>query len=604
MDIRYEKPFELTFIYRQQHVPTRKFDVGHIVNTEPIVTLEENRQLSVLFNSDDPSARFYMDGLELLPSDEIKTDESMTPFFSPSQSPRIIYFNSDEQSNVYYPLIPGFYRIRVVVKEVEYHALIKIKPKLISEEQWERMRDELDKDLHGLAQDLIRKNLGFGTPFMDFIPSDQMLRFLIIKKHYSNVLSAICDLIQQVNYRIRKEYQMKPLSKVRSVDHVTVQHWITHPENKTVMKHPQPTVDYDLPENQWLLKIISEVSQKLNEIIDSIERYEKYMAGSFGVEDNTDQHADHRARRSAHRTLMEFFELSRKMKNSFLSIKTCPWYQLVSSKMPKSFPAALNYDSRYRALYQLYRDLHSDSVQVQLDNRYSYQWKQSSLLYEIWGFLKICKMLKSKLEYEPISGWVFDQSLEGSKFFIPVLVPGTAILLQRGNVKIRLVYDQEIPEMRKTNKYFNPIYMEGRFHTKPDLRVDVYTEDIYAGSIVIDFKYRRKDGWYGFWNPNKAVSERPTATNQLISYRSNSSSQYLYGNRIPSSIREQIRPVNETWAVYPNYNGDSNSVPSLDQEHKVRFIPLTPGESDIHLVEELKNRINQVLNIMDDIASN
>ena len=56
-------------------------------------------------------------------------------------------------------------------------------------------------------------------------------------------------------------------------------------------------------------------------------------------------------------------------------------------------------DTRYNTLYQMYLELRKDTFQVEFDSEFSYTWKRSSYLYEMWCFFRICHLLSGK--YEP-----------------------------------------------------------------------------------------------------------------------------------------------------------------------------------------------------------
>ena len=52
-------------------------------------------------------------------------------------------------------------------------------------------------------------------------------------------------------------------------------------------------------------------------------------------------------------------------------------------------PHSFIMDTRYNTLYQMYLELRKDTFQVEFDSEFSYTWKRSSYLYEMWCFFRI-----------------------------------------------------------------------------------------------------------------------------------------------------------------------------------------------------------------------
>lgn len=599
-------PFQLTFVQYERRIPVTQFstDPQHVFAEAPEIV--ENLNLEVFFDSEDSDARLYMDGLELLTERMgVELDEARQPYLPPENVAYELFRNTDE----FYPLIPGFYRIRVLAGGTEYYSLVQVVPKQITQTQWEIMRDELEAELTGLAQDLIRKNLGVGDAFLHFLPPEQLFRFLVIKKRFPSVMAALSDLATKVNFRIRKDYKMTPIDRAKGVDEVSVRYRLTHPEDQELLKTPVREVDYDLPENRWIKRMVHVLSRYLEEIETSVLSYRQTVEleleelAPFYTGRREEDAAVLREKRRVSRDLFEYSEMARKMKSSLQFIKLAPWYDQVSqvSHLPGS--PVLMYDARYRALYQLYRELNVESFEVALDSTYAYQWKRTDQLYEIWGFLRICKALSRDLGYEPVGGWIYSADFDGNRLLIPTLPPDSTILMEQGDIRLHLVYNAVLPsDSRETKAGRNPVYMLNKFHDRPDGRMDIYKGGIYAGSITLEFKYRPRHGRFPFWDPTpRTEGRRPVATNQLIAYRGDSASRHLYGDRIDPRFREQIRPVFESWAIYPTNKNPEIKV-EYDEEHHVRLLQVAPGEESEHLKEQLEQTIARMLNLFNSYA--
>ncbi|GMA60717.1 hypothetical protein [Alicyclobacillus fastidiosus] len=540
MDIPSNLPFTVRFLAGRdgQSKPVNAFftDESRLDNYPSPVQLRENSRLEVQFIADDDEARFYMDGLELLADKSVELDHTGTPYLEPSSRPYVLYTPSDE----YYPYIPGFYRIKVVVQGQSYVTSIQIVPSRISVQQWEIMRDELEVEVRGLAQAIVRKNLSVGDSLEQYIPAEHLHRFLVIRQHFPTVMAALADLVEMVNYRIRTEYRLLPVERVKAIDEVTIRHRLTHPDYVDTLKAPVRDVDYNLPENQWIARIVSTVRTYLDDVIRSLDSYRDYIQSELNeqllfAEDRrqtSGESAVIRGHRMVLRELDLFAEHARKMLHSVQLVTRSTWYESVRQTRPSYVPHVLLQDPRYRALYRMYRDLHADNVQVKLDPAFAYQWKRTDLLYELWGFLKLCTAFSDGLSFVPKRGWIYDSAQTASEeLFVPVLMPDTFIVLEKEEVRVHLVYNATLPSRAsQTNLEVTPMHMPGGFHNRPDARIDVFHRNVYCGSVMMDFKYRHKS-W--FWNPNPRPAKRPPATNQLISYSNDSKSSWLLGGYLP-----------------------------------------------------------------------
>lgn len=596
MVTRSDLPFQLSFQQYNRVVEIDRFSTDPDLDVEDVPELKENQELLLHFRSRDEEAQFYMDGLEVL--DErfgLEVDSHRMPFLLPQEEPWPLFKHTDE----YYPLIPGFYRIKVISQGVAWHTAVRIVPKELTVPEWETMRDELEAQLRGLAQDLIRKNMGLGDPLLQFLPPEHLFRFLVINKHFRVMMAALSDLRTRVNHRIRKSYRIVPANRAKSTDQETVRHRLTHPE-ETGLKTPVREVDYDLLENRWVRHIVHVLSRYLDDITVSLQEYTAQIEREieefhvrFPARELT---AYLRERQRIRKDLDAYVDKALSMLHGVQMIMTAEWYGEVAKKIPTSVSPVLLQDPRYRALYHLYRELKSESLEVSLDTSYAYQWKRTDLLYEMWGFLKIVHMLTQQLHYEPVSGWLFDHRADGNKIFIPSLPEGTCIQLQKDDVRLHLHYNAEIPNREDTDGARTPLYLLSSYHNRPDGRMDVFKDDVYLGSLILEFKYRPRYGRYPFWNVTPLSSaKRPVSTNQLIAYHGDSAST-RFGGLKESRWSSRTRPVYETWALYPRRTGDTLAdLNEYFEGYHVRLLVLTPGDDNAQVVDQLTQTLHQIL---------
>ena len=587
-------PFSLQFIQYGRTTPVTQFfsDANQLYtgDQQAVIELVENLDLAVLFECDtDENARLYMDGLEMIPGRQVEMDDSGDSFFYPSPQPYFM-FRPD-----YFPLIPGYYQVRVSVHGIDYYALVKIKPKQISEEQWEVMCDEIEQKVKGLAQDLVYKNLGGHIPYADVVPPRVLLQFFVLQKHFSSVMAALSDLYDKVNFRIRKEYRMVPVDRAKVIDQETIRYRLRHPEQKNTLRTPHRDTNYDLPENRWVKKIVGDLIATLAQFIQSIDncirtvqqdldniqqfRYQESTQGVISEKQNLLEKLRH------------FAETGRKMRAAFEIIKTAPWYKQVSALRGGNVPHVMHSDSRYRALYQLFRALKQEVEAVELAPSYKFQWKRTDRLYEIWGFLQMMDCLSQRLGYTPVRGWFYDRSFSRKKYIIPTLPPNTSIVYRKRDVELHLVYDGSIPLVsQETSLMERPLFMRDT-HNRPDGRLDVYQKGMYLGSLLFDFKYRPQRN---IWDPSKVNSNtRPPFMRQLAAYGTSCGSLFLF-DRKANKAYQDVQPVQEVWAIYPTER-EGGTGPLFYPDHRLKLIKLSPNQSKDHIVDQLRLVIETIL---------
>ena len=535
---------------------------------ERVAEIKENLGVTITFRSSQADAQFFMDGLETLPEPRLNVDPvEGDVFLAPSEEPITLYDHSEK----YYPLIPDLYRIVVISNGQRYYSWIKILPKQLEEAQWETMKQEVEKELTGLARDLLMKKTGLNMR-MEGFSQGLLEQFHVINNHFSAVMAAISDLYRKTNAQIKKEYAFVTKEKTRMIDEKTIIHAAMHPENQHSFKTPISAVTFDLPENRLVKKIIESISKTLTGFIDSVEAMETPSGEDREI------------------TLKELEKLSGvagKMRGAIQWIKTASWYERIGVYQSTSIPPVMNSDPRYRALYQLYRELNKEKAQVQIHQTYSYQWKRSDKLYEIWGYIQFIKcMIGEELAFVPESGWIYSQAVNMN---IPELPSNTEIVFRKDNLRAHLVYEAKLPTQSRLTTPKDPLYTRGT-HTCPDGRLDVYKNEIFLGTIIFDFKYRPRNA---IWNESLIQGKKQNEVmRQLVSYSDNIHSPYLFGggeNRFIS----RISPVQEVWAIYPNRFGQSRSYDYPD--YKVCLIEVTPGQVQGHLVKKIKESIDRLI---------
>lgn len=586
--------FELGFIQKRQgqdHVITIKhfFDdeTEFYENMEDKHTeIIENFETSLTFYSHFPEIRLYFDAIEVLPERAMKIDENGESYLIPSSEPLTLFSTTHEC----YPLIPGFYSMMIVLGNKKYYSWVKISPKQMLDTQLDIMKNEVEQELQGLAQDILMKKSGIGFAGQA-IPQSMLEQFATMRERFPSVMAALTDLFRKVNYRITKEYVLLPAGRTRNMDGRSLQQRLKNPGSQTKVKSPESTLLYDLPENRFVKKIISNVSQKLSVFIEAVECLKRDLVTESSK-------GSLRSEIEKRRTLSELeniTENAKKMRGAFHWIKTAAWYDQVNEHKASStsIPHVMQSDSRYRALFQLYRELENEGKKQKLNQTYAYQWKRTDKLYEIWGFIKFIKLLSSDDHgFTPVKGWVFNDKLLNGRSLTNSLPGGTTIEFIKEDWKLKLVYEELLPTISNaTTNQERPLFTRGT-NTCPDTRLDVYKKEVYVGSLILDFKYRPVKY---IWDQSLFLTNQPHKTmRQLISYADHLHSPHLFGNKNEEHpLIRFINPVQEVWALFPSRSATSHI--GFDKDHKVRLLEFTPGFDQSHVSNELKKVLDGLM---------
>ncbi|MED2974584.1 DUF2357 domain-containing protein [Fictibacillus sp. B-59209] len=585
MDTLSNLPFILEFKIGNK-LPNRIVDFysdENSVSEDTLLEITENVPVEVLFKSEHEDSKLFFEGLESIPERFVEEEDGI-PYLAPAEYPIKIFKQES------YPLIPGKYLLRVDCLSISYYTLVAVKPNRVTEEQWEIMKEEVEEQLSGLAQDLIKSRMGLVYKELKMLAPRQISQFLILQKHYAKALAAITDLYTKANYRIKKNYQMVPIERVKTTDEKSVIHRLKYPEKQTELKSPINTFEYDLPENRWAKKIAQFVIINLKEFNNLVTSYAENI--KFEIDYELRPYAEFQEntrnvlieKEKVLSKLEEYLIVTKKIQNAFQMLQSAKWYHEVNEHKPCPLPHVMQLDARYRVLYQMYREMKQEKPELGIDPIYALQWKRTDKLYEIWGFVQLVNAIK-ELEFNPINGWIYSGAFNQQKNLIPNLNGGTTITFRNEKLILKLTYDGKIPYQRQdTDPLSEPLYISSN-NNRPDSRLDVYEEDIYIGSLIIDFKYRSKRSVWDLGIVN--TSHKSKTMSQLLSYGSSCKSIHLYGAN--NGITHN-NPIQEVWAIYPSQYNSNHPIEDYE-DHHLRLIKLSP----IHNKDYLKTAFQEVI---------
>lgn len=552
MDIVSRTPFTLKLI---QRFPGYKESVGSkfSMNERDIwengfytLAAEENETLEVLFDSADKNARLYLEALDVMPYDDKNLFEDEEGRLYRTVSPEsFLLCSSDSTTDT---LRVDSFKMSIYCNEKWYYGVLNILPKAMSKKEWKMMKDDLEKEVRGLAQDIIQKNIGIGNKNIK-IPPRILYDFMILKKYSKRVIMALMNIAENPKCEIVTEYENVSLQKnnERNFDAATMRRYATRSGCDARWKIPVKRTCYDIQENRLLKNMLQEYDDKLVEFIAILDNAE-----SFNMEEESNKEM-----------LLEFRETAEKLKKVTAILKAQEWFGKVGKLSGPYIPHSFILDTRYNTIYQMHMELKQNEVQIHLNPEFDYTWKRSSYLYEMWCFFKVCHFCFEKLDLE-YSDWNFD--LKGEVFF-PFLKEGTMVRFSNPVIRVDVVYDQCLPLEKEATDINHPLYIakqhgNHRNHNRPDIVLNVYDNErnVYLGSIILECKYRKL---HSFWSEDSTRSSR----GQLEAYYNNARSSHLLAGLGESF---NIRPISKVLALSPDDRADGQELLRIFLIHIIR----------------------------------
>jgi len=543
------------------------------------LSVEENDEIEVLFESEDENAKLYLEALDIVPLDDRKIayDSEGYIYRMPSSESFVLY----KDDGKFDALCVDTFQISVYCYKTWYYGVFQVLPKPMSINEWTMMKDDLEKEMVGLAQDIVRRNIGFGNKKYGDVPPKVLYDFIVIKKYAQSVLVALLDIVENPRCEIATQYKKVVNNKNCRLDEESIKRYATRAGSEATYKVPVKVINYDIQDNRILKNIIIDYESRLNSFLELLVELRDYT-------NNYDSGRTIQYKNEWEKSISEFKNVAQKLKKMTSLLKTQEWYLDVGKVSKPYIPHSFIMDTRYNTLYQMYLELKRETFKIEFDPEFSYTWKRSSYLYEMWCYFKLVHLLSQQYEMnEP--DWV---RVFSGKILFPFLKVGTSIELKNDYVKLEVVFDKPLVYDNKKTELFSPLYVAktqeySKMHNRPDILIYVYDVENgwYLGSIVLECKYRKI---YSI-----EASGQRGSIGQLQAYYNNTRSEYLFGEW---GKRLNMRPVKKVIVLTPDVKGDGKSQEDFSILFK-SFKPADTEEWNKSLMDEVNFNIEELINV-------
>lgn len=554
--------------------------------------LKEYDNLAVRFSSNEENKneiRLYMDCFDYI--DEIEEDLTLeienTGFITQNKE---VFIHRHFDNDVGIPLIPGVYKVKVVSSENIYYSQILINPNNLEIDEHYQMIKDIESKVKGLARDWVRKNksLEILKNCKDIDPTYLDYASLIMKNEA--LLKYSMDIVKNNPYRnLSKIYHEVAFSRSGKLDSKSTKlNQLKHSAalyNKYISSN-EKIYSYKMDEefenkvNHYLLKIIDEFIYILKKALIDIIEVKKYFKKEI-KELNRYNYFKTIGRTSKiynreHQliNILNFEDSIIEFQNNLQHFKNTTFLKNIKKQNSVRISPQMIKTPGYNNFYRVAL-LINGQLQNKIEDLYNYNWKSTEVLYEYWCMITIIESLK-ELNFSPIKGWIFEETNDQKKVTIPAIPDGTYIDFKKDNYSLKLIFNAAIGKTREESEKSNSPYWIRTERNKPDFRLDVYKDNIFQKTIILDAKYSSAER---FWNKKYInTAKKSKIVEQLKLYANN-----IYNIR---NIRENV--VEIVIALCPTYIKDYKTFDN-DEDHLIGVATLKPGLEPSIFTKKLKD---------------
>lgn len=407
--------------------------------------------------------------------------------------------------------------IEIETNDKIYQAYLNITPAQLSSKEWRIMKSDIDEEINGLSLDITKKLIGSESIIL---APDLLKPYLIIKENHKKILGSFYEIKSKPHFAITVNAGLKE-------------------------------INYDISDNRFLKKIINFYDKTLNRFITHLK-------------DETNS------------SIKDFIKKAKKLKRSTSLIKSEDWYSNIKNDINANITHSFALDPGYSNLYKLYRKLKNPDYKLYLE--LPFPLKRSSQLYEIWCYLKICRIFQEKC----VSSIPFIDF--NSEFLFTEFNEEMTMTFFFDHFRLEVIYTPTISLHSDSYPFFS-----SSTHITPDILINAYSNlngkkkgEIYLGSFILDSKYRK---YFSYWRNNTHCKE------QIYHYKYEMHSNYLEYSPINDN------PIRRVFVLTPDENIGKNYNPNIIH------LTFKPNDKLVHktietIIADVESLYNSYLNIM------
>lgn len=540
------------------------------------IHLFENRDVLLSIHS-EYDVKLYMDGFDALSHEFVCHKDGKYISEKDTEYKVFSYEN--------FPLPPGRFLMTIQCNGKSYYAIFVVDTLHLGEQVWSLMASEIYDDIRSFALQTIRRRAM--TAKVGMFSSGDFLSFKmsLLLPRYQQIIAILERLAANPRSRISTKYEYSNIPNAyRKTFHSNK---LNAKKTSSVKRYvPVKYINQDLAENRKIKHMVLGIEDLLLDVLDEIKRVrnnyqcinDKDYYGRSG------RQANYAWRVITLDTLQQYEVIAKKVLGAISEIKNCDWFAELQEGVYEFVPVQTMLDPRYNVINSLYNDLSGTMLRFSEHCSLVDIWKNTSQLYEMWGFVSTIKVLIG-MGYNLHSGVKVQKGRIG--YHITGLESNDAFVLENSDgVIVKAYYDRKISRtLSATREATEPIYIDNSRNT-PDCRLDFYRRDdikeTYIASVIVDYKYRKRS----------TIELDEDVKNQAKAYRRDTYTRYAKGMTELQAIGS-IRPVKFVWLAYPDIDNPTY-YKSLDEnvENNICLVAFTPGQ-ETYMTDQLNAFVNE-----------
>lgn len=593
-------PFKITFItYHSINSEVKKrktlgkYSFKNQLSFIEDLDLYEYDSLSVCFSSntrETVNGRLYMDCFEFLDGIEgnVLFDEGGFEYLPLNEE---VFIHRHFHNDVGTPLIPGVYKIKVVYEDMIYYSQIIIKPNNLGIAEHKLMINEIESHAKGLARDWIRKKASY-----DFLKDTVNLDptfidyAVLLLKHQSIIKKSMTVILENPYADLEKEYLLTSMNKGKKLDAKSLK--MSQMKNSASLYNLRSQSDSEIFSyiyknkldnnvNYSLKKVIIECIQTLDFAKRDINKLKIYLSNdlhNLKRYKKINNHGEALKISSREKQLNEVIKLEEASNNLYKSFRGFVSNSFLKKiKVPNRLTLSQQFikSPGYNNFHKLHKIM-KNNLHYNINDLFEYNWKSSESLYEYWCFIKIIEILIG-LDFKPHSGWIYNTNDNSEYISIPEIPDNTSIDFINDELRLVLIFNSEIEKKRENASRKRLPYWTRSLRNKPDFRLDIYKNNVFIKTIILDSKYSPA---HRIWNKSTAHSSKSKVVEQLK----------MYVNMVIKVDEKNTHVVEEVIALCPTPVNKDCYI-DVDSDHLVTIATLKPGFEN----DDLKQRLDCII---------
>ncbi|WP_161633595.1 DUF2357 domain-containing protein [Fervidicella metallireducens] len=514
-------------------------------------------------------------------------------------------------------LVPGFYQILIQTSECTFKGFYKVLPSSMDWERLLNMRNYLEKTVKGLSYNIyIQRSGNHEKNFEHNIFFFELYKYL--NKNADILLNNIRAIIDNPITDIFKEYKIKSYTKSNSSKS---QRWLNSKGYKYNSNVYNPSMHYekhssislDTRENKVIKKILDYFYKILLEILDNYNKIKKeLLERRMNLNEQikeTERHFEKiksipstkKAQKETELTIKRLNEESEeyfkniniidnylneinKIKNFIVQYKEETWLNEIDPNIVIKPTTRLMKNRHYNEVYEIYCKQEAMLAQGKVSN--AFPVKNTSKLFEIYSCLLVKKILE-EMDFQWTDGWL--KNIDDIMAYNGDLVSGEKIILKKDKFTIELIYDNELNKIKDVkNTRISQVVSVNSKSRRPDIILNLYKENKYKGSAIVEVKYRKKHYIYN----------NHEDTDVIYQLRDYSSLRYYDGEK---NKLDTTSSVGKIIVVYPKQNGACKFKDNVSDFAFVQIEATDLTKEKPYGYEEVKEEICEFLTMYDAI---